>query len=170
MTQTCAIRKAELTTMSEYTNLCSILERLRLCFAQILACRVCACEAARQDEEKFRDRVREWRCIMKTTRSLELTLALLPSLLYARERVFCKLLRDTRISYFVQVPFSHLLFVELKKEGNFCSFHYDGRVVPSCRIVTVVVVVYNGLIIRRRFWSRINRMSIDETSWIANDS
>lgn len=41
--------------------------------------RVRACGAARQDEEKFRDRAREWRCIMKTTRSLELTLALLPS-------------------------------------------------------------------------------------------
>lgn len=72
----------------------------------------------------------------------------------------------------MQVPFSHLLFTELKKEGDFCSFHYDGRagyVVP-CRIVIVVVVICDDLIIRRRFSSRINYTSIDETSYIANDS
>ena len=49
------------------------------------------------------------------------------------ERLFCEFFRDTRISYYVQVPFSHLLFTELKKKGDFCSFHYnerDGYVTP----------------------------------------
>jgi len=105
------IRRTELTITLRYTNLWSILEsaigvywNLRLCFPQILACSR-ACGIARQDEEKFRDCAREWRCIMKTSRSLELMLALL----YSREQVFCKLLRDTRISYFVQVLFSSLI-------------------------------------------------------------
>lgn len=127
----------------------------------------CVRGTARQDEEKFRDRAREWRCIMKTTRSLELTLALLLSLLYSRERVFCKLLRDMRISYFVQVPFSHLLFTKLKKKGDFCSFHYDGRAeyVVLRRIVIVVVVIYDTLIIRCRFFLHATCMLIDESNF-----
>jgi len=127
------IRRTELMTTLRYTNLWCILEltvgvywNLRLCFPQILACS-CAYGIARQDEEKFRDCVREWRCIMKTSRSLELMLALL----YSRERIFCKLLCDTRISYFVQVPFSFL--IQRVEEGGWLLLLSLWRTCWICR-------------------------------------
>lgn len=110
-------------------------KRLQLCFARIpsrVCVRMCAGSLDRMKKSSGKHAYGNGGCIMKTTRSLGLALLLhLPLesltsfLLYSRERIFCKLRRDTRISYFVQVPLSHLLFTESKKKGDSCSFHYD---------------------------------------------
>jgi hypothetical protein len=93
--------------------------------------------AARQDEEKLGERARGMAMHYEATaKSGANARVLLPStsgsprppLLLLRESdSFVRLRRDTGISYFVQVPFSHLLFTESKKEGDSCSFHYGGR-------------------------------------------
>lgn len=127
-------------------------KRLQLCFAQIpprIRVRVCAGSLDRMKKSSGKHAYGNGGCIMKTTLSLKLALlprlpseSLTSSLLYSRERIFCKLRRDTRISYFVQVPHSHFLFTESKKEGDSCSFHYDIRVerVEFFRVVVVVII------------------------------
>lgn len=134
----CMIRRAELMTTSGKHEFMKYPKRLQLCFTQIpprVHVRVCVGSLDRMKKSSGKHAYGNGGCIMKTTRSLELGLlphlpseSLTSSLFYSRERIFCKLHRDTKISYFVQVPRSHLLFTESKKKGDSCSFHYHVHV------------------------------------------